>query len=165
MNKYVGVSGGVALLGCAVLGVLYVKATKDVLREGPQKNTNGIPAEKEASIRFGTTTVVVEIADTALEMTRGLSGRESLPEGRGMLFVMSSTARHSFWMPDMRFAIDIVWFDDNMRVVDVTENATPESYPMIFRPDEPARYALEVPAGYARARGIVQGTQGILQKE
>ena len=108
-------------------------------------------------IKIGGAEIAVEIADTYAERKLGLSGRDSLAEDRGMLFVFESEAALSFWMKDMRFAIDIIWLDKNSVVVDITQNAAPESYPQKFSPKSPPKYALEVPAGFAKKHGIATG--------
>jgi len=86
-----------------------------------------------------------------------LSNREKLAENQGMLFVFDHTDYHSFWMKDMRFAIDIIWIDENKKVVDITHNAEPESYPKIFKPSLPAQYVLEVNAGWAEEHRVKVG--------
>src|SRR3989344_4329125 len=60
-------------------------------------------------IQVGETTVMAEVADTLALQTRGLSGRTSLGEGEGMLFIFDQEGTHGIWMKDMHFAIDIVW--------------------------------------------------------
>lgn len=80
---------------------------------------------------------------------RGLSGREKLPENSGMLFVFDKPDYHSFWMKDMKFAIDIIWIDENKKIVDITYNTAPETYPATFRSNVPVQYVLEVNAGWA----------------
>jgi len=107
-----------------------------------------IDKENLPHARLGGATIKVEIADTQDEQTLGLSGRESLPNGRGMLFVFQELSEHMFWMKDMKFPIDIIWLAENFKIVDVKENATPESYPDVFLPTEKARYVLEVQAGF-----------------
>ncbi len=108
-------------------------------------------------IKIGEAEILVELADDNTKRRLGLSGRDSLAEGRGMLFVFESEAALSFWMKDMRFAIDIIWLDKDKAVVDITENATPESYPQRFSPKSPSKYALEVPAGFAARNNISAG--------
>ena len=93
--------------------------------------------------------IAVQLARTPAEQEKGLSGRLALPDGEGMLFVFDRPDRYGFWMRDMHFAIDIVWIDNNWRIVDITHELTPESYPNTFAPSAPALYALEVPAGSA----------------
>jgi uncharacterized membrane protein (UPF0127 family) len=86
----------------------------------------------------------------------------NLPEGTGMFFVMDTPKQYGFWMPDMHFAIDIIWMNEDMRVVDISHNVRPETYPKTFHPITPALYVLEVSAGYAEKMGIQKGSKGTL---
>lgn len=115
-------------------------------------------APLSASISRGTTTVSIAIASTFTDRERGLSGRAFLGEGEGMLFIFDHSEAYGFWMPDMNFAIDMIWIDSNWHIVDIKENATPESYPTIFTPRAPARYVLEVPAHSSAKWGWKEGT-------
>ena len=110
-------------------------------------------------VTIGAARVAVELARTPEEWARGLSGRAPLKEGTGMLFVFPTPAPRAFWMKDMRFALDIIWIGGDLRVVDVTENALPESYPATFSPRAPAQYVLEVPAGFAQRYRIRPGME------
>lgn len=94
-------------------------------------------------------TITIERADTPAARARGLSGRAGLAENTGMLFVLEASKRHSFWMKDMNFPIDIIWIDEHHTVVDITREAKPASFPDSFAPAVPARYVLEVNAGFA----------------
>src|SRR5690606_23365298 len=40
---------------------------------------------------------------------RGLSRREELPPGEGMLFVFGESGYHGMTMRDMRFPLDVIW--------------------------------------------------------
>jgi uncharacterized membrane protein (UPF0127 family) len=50
-------------------------------------------------------------------------------------------------MKDMNFAIDIVWIDENFRVVDVDKEVSPETFPQVLYPDQAVGYVLELPGG------------------
>jgi uncharacterized membrane protein (UPF0127 family) len=65
--------------------------------------------------------IYLEIADQPEEARQGLSGRESLPENQGMLFVFSQPGNHSFWMKEMKFNLDFV-FINGSQVIDLAEN-------------------------------------------
>jgi|SRR3989338_4612398 len=104
-------------------------------------------------LQIGTSTIMVEVVDTKEKRDKGLSGRERLPKGEGMLFVFEEPNFYTFWMPDMRFAIDIIWISSEKRVVDITPGVPPDSYPQLFSPEEPAQYVLEVPAGVVMKEG------------
>ena len=110
------------------------------------------------AITVGGVSVAVEVADTASLREQGLSGRSDLPIGEGMLFVFDTDGAWGIWMKDMQFPIDIVWADASGTVITVAANIAPETYPEVFNPSAPARYVLELPAGFAAAHGIVEGT-------
>ena len=103
-----------------------------------------------------------ELAITTAQRVQGLSGRDSLPAGSGMLFVLGSPRRSSIWMKEMLFLLDIIWISEDCRVSEMVRNA-PHSNPEA--PDDvasytsslPAAYVLEVNAGDARRHGIEQG--------
>ena len=103
-----------------------------------------------AEVTIGIHRIQVEVADTPDRMTRGLSGRSRLAEGRGMIFPYARAERHGFWMYEMHFDIDIVWVRDD-RIVDVTSRAPhdPPGELPVYRPREPADLVLEVPGGTA----------------
>lgn len=86
---------------------------------------------------------VVELADNAYRRQKGLSGRDKLEPGRGMLFVYSFPGNYVFWMKDMKFDIDVVYIYDN-QVVDVKKGDYRTPYNLI-RPEKPANMILEVP--------------------
>ncbi|HEY4510000.1 MAG TPA: DUF192 domain-containing protein [Candidatus Paceibacterota bacterium] len=99
----------------------------------------------------------LEIMRTPGEQARGLSGRESREENAGMLFVYETLVTPGFWMKEMNFSIDIIWIDADKRVVDISENLAPETFPELFHPRSPVQYVLEVNAGWADAHNISIG--------
>ncbi len=115
---------------------------------------------REPYVKIREAVFYVEIADDDAERGKGLSGRESLPEDRGMLFVFENPGRYSFWMYEMRFALDIIWIDEDGRVVHIEENlqpCTPNQVCSSYTPSADAKYVLEVNAGLAKKHGIVVG--------
>lgn len=119
--------------------------------------------EKPSNIvRIGNNIVKVYILDTAPLRAMGLGGRDSISDDEGALFVFDLPRPYSFWMKDMRFPIDIIWIGEDRRVADITENLRPESYPAHYQPRYPAKYVLEVNAGWARRHSIQIGNTAIL---
>lgn len=108
------------------------------------------PADELRTIQLAGQTVRVSVADTESTRGQGLSGRRGLAADEGMLFVFPQDGEYAFWMKDMRFSIDILWISANGEVVYMAQNVSPESYPQSFRSVVPARYVLELPAGYAK---------------
>ena len=80
---------------------------------------------------------------------QGLSGEKSLGENEGMLFIFERSERHSIWMKDMNFSIDIIWLDPFRSINHIEREVSPASYPNVLTPSYPALYVLEIPAGSA----------------
>lgn len=115
-------------------------------------------------VEIGGTRVAVSIADTPEERSQGLSGRAPLAENEGMLFIFPEDGKHGFWMKDMRFSIDIIWLSSEDVVVHIEEHVSPESYPASFASQNPARFVLEVPAGFAKTHNIALGSVAVLPR-
>ena len=88
----------------------------------------------------------------------GLSYRKFLPSDQGMLFIFPESGSYGFWMKDMNFSLDMVWLDQDKKVVGIVTNATPESYPDVFMPPSLIKYVLELNAGVAGKMGMATGT-------
>lgn len=85
--------------------------------------------------------------------------RPSLPADRVLLFVLDAPGFHSFWMKNCRFPIDIVWLDEERRVVHVAESVPPcrrDPCPS-YAPMRKALFVVEMNAGLARREGLTIG--------
>ncbi|MCF7843774.1 DUF192 domain-containing protein [Candidatus Gracilibacteria bacterium] len=103
--------------------------------------------------------IVAEVADTRSSRELGLSGRESMKENEGLLFIFDTPGRYGFWMKDMIFPLDILWINQNGIVVEIERNVTPESYPKTYINASPATYVLELNAGIAEKQGLFIGSK------
>ena len=114
----------------------------------------------KAHITIAGVILSVEIARNATTQTRGLSGRASLDNDSGMLFVFDHEDYWSFWMVDMKFPLDIIWFNSNRQVVWVEPNLQPctSMNCLELTPESPAMYVLEVNAGFVTTHQIKLGT-------
>ena len=156
---------------CMALAFIFINGdSRDSL--GPavtfgQKNTGAVLDEElglyiktnersSAGNRLTTASVAdnnyqVEIVADEESRSQGLSDRESLCIGCGMLFAYDEPGRHGFWMKDMNFPIDIVWLDENQEIVHIERSVSPDTYltnpPTVFLPPVDASYVLELPAG------------------
>ncbi|MDO8507994.1 MAG: DUF192 domain-containing protein [bacterium] len=101
----------------------------------------------------------VEIARTYAEHEKGLMSRESLPADHGMLFVFRESSRYSFWMKNTLIPLDIIWLDENGKVVYIKENTKPcgEGLCETMKPDTPALYVLEINSGKVKEVGLNVG--------
>ena len=122
-------------------------------------NTGEVAETADTNVvwRVGEEVITLDIADTPESRRQGLSGRESLDEDKGLLFVMERPSIYGFWMKDMNFPIDILWLDRKLKVVHIETAVSPNSYPRVYRPTEPALYVIEVNAGKANKLGVNLG--------
>ena len=142
------------LIPAAFVGILLLS----LAFERPTPKAQLLPQVQNVSyISIGSTSISVEIANTPQKRIQGLSGRSTLPEGHGMLFVFDGEGDWGIWMKDMKFSIDIIWADNDGKIVTIARNVAPQTYPNAFYPEEPARYVLEVPAGFTETHGIAEG--------
>lgn len=107
------------------------------------------PLQVGDELDIGNTTINIESADTPEEQIRGLSGRDGLKEDEGMLFVFDTPSKPGFWMKDMSFAIDIIWIDENGKIVGIERAISPSTYPETFYPSRDIKYVLEVKEGFS----------------
>ena len=115
-------------------------------------------------IIIGDKSLLVEVADTQEARSKGLSGRESLGENEGMLFVFEKEdSLPGFWMKDMNFSIDIIWINDS-RVSQISKEVpaptpdTPDRSLPIYTPGTAIDYVLEVSAGFSDKNNISEGS-------
>jgi uncharacterized membrane protein (UPF0127 family) len=100
----------------------------------------------------------VQIADTDPRRARGLMFQEQLPLDEGMLLVFDDANKRSIWMLNMQFPLDVIWIDDNSRVVFIEKNIPPcktaletVTCPSYKGGSKDAKYVLEVTAGFVDA--------------
>ncbi|ODU49256.1 MAG: ACR family protein [Lysobacteraceae bacterium SCN 69-48] len=102
----------------------------------------------------------VELADDDAERARGLMFRDAMAEDRGMLFVHDTQEPQAYWMKNTRIALDILYFDNDRKLVAQQRDVPPcslgdacPSYPS----NAPARYVLELNAGQAEKLKLQDG--------
>jgi len=118
---------------------------------------------KFQDIRIAGHVLKVEIANTPPARQQGLSDRPALDQNQGLLFIFDEPGLYSFWMKDMNFPLDIIWFDEKQKIVDLVLNAAPEeAIPQkVYQPSNQAQYALEVAAGFAEKYNLKSGDEFI----
>jgi hypothetical protein len=109
------------------------------------------PAGPEIRVR-------VELARSDEERRRGLMYRRNLDAGTGMLFIFDRPEPQKFWMKNTFIPLDMIFIDEQRRVIFVEENAEPLTLDP-RGPDMPALYVLEVPGGWSRTAKIAPGTK------
>ncbi|MFK7749557.1 MAG: DUF192 domain-containing protein [Kordia sp.] len=93
-------------------------------------------------------TLDIEFSESVYERETGLMYRQSMKDTEGMLFVFPTLFPRSFYMKNTYIPLDIIYLDDNKKIVSFQENAKPLDEAGL--PSEvPAMYVLEVNAGLA----------------
>jgi uncharacterized membrane protein (UPF0127 family) len=103
----------------------------------------------------------VEVAESQEKQALGLMFRESMPDDHGMVFIFPAEGMRSFWMKNTKIPLDIFYFDEDLKLVNVSENTPPcrssrcPGYPSTG----PAKYVLELNAGKAAELGAKPGDE------
>ena len=96
------------------------------------------------------------------EMARGMMYRDSLPKGRGMLFIHPKPAPYRYWMHDVKIPLDIIFMDETRKIVEISPDtppcttAQPNDCP-VYGGHHNEQFVLELAAGEARRLGLQAG--------
>ncbi|MCX7554250.1 DUF192 domain-containing protein [Marinicella sp. S1101] len=112
-------------------------------------------------------TFLVELADDAQSRAMGLMYRKEMADSEGMLFIFPDSKPRAFWMKNTLIPLDILYFDQNRRLVSISENTPPckntstrcPNYPSA----KPAKYVLEINAGLSQDYGFTTGDELIIE--
>ena len=118
------------------------------------------PAPRQPTVTLtgakGELAITVEVARTSEERRRGLMFRKKLGKNRGMLFVFPEEKVQSFWMRNTKISLDLLFIAKSGRIVGIIRKAEPMNEESLSVPT-PAKYVLEVNAGFADAHGVKPG--------
>ncbi len=86
--------------------------------------------------------IITEIASTVDQRNCGLSKRNNLPDGYGMLFIFEKNQTLDFWMKDTYIPLTIAYIDENHLIMELHQFAAQQTN--INQPSKlPGRYVLE----------------------
>ena len=104
----------------------------------------------------------VQIADDEPRRVRGLMFQDQLPPDQGMIFVFDKPGLYSLWMLNMQFPLDMMWFDENGKMVHIEKDVPPCKTALEITtcqsvvPEGEALYVLEVTAGFVDQNNITE---------
>jgi uncharacterized membrane protein (UPF0127 family) len=103
--------------------------------------------------------VDVEIADSDVERSVGLSNRRYLGDYEGMLFIFDNEVQTPFWMKDMLIPLDILFIDSQGYIVDMALAQQPcvTTSCSAISSSESFQYVLEVNSGFCEENDIEEG--------
>lgn len=106
-------------------------------------------------LRTGMFRISAEVAADYTNRATGLMNRSVMPSHEGMIFVYPDKAIHCMWMKNTLIPLSVAFLDDNGVVINVEE--------MLPQTEDnhcakaPARFALEMNAGWFRSKNIGSG--------
>lgn len=141
MNKLV--LSGILLIIWAIVFILFQR--------------DKINSDSQDLLSLGNCKFYIEEVTDDESRQHGLSGRSSLCDNCGMLFVFPKIDKYGFWMKDMHFPLDIIWIRDN-KIVEIKEDASQNSKET-FYPSEGIDKVLEINANETRNCNIKIGDE------
>ncbi|PPU16694.1 ACR family protein [Xanthomonas arboricola pv. corylina] len=102
----------------------------------------------------------VELAQNDADRAKGLMFRDAMADDHGMLFVHDRQEPLAYWMKNTKAALDILYFDNERRLVSQQRDVPPCSAGDACPPypsKRPARYVLELNAGQAARLNLQDG--------
>ena len=114
------------------------------------------------SLKMGSREIWVEVANTEATRSSGLMFRQSMDWNNGMLFVFPDSAQRYFWMKNTVIPLSIAFMDEKGVILNVLE--MPPQTTQTFPSNGPARFALEMNAGWFSKEGVKAGdrVEGVL---
>jgi uncharacterized membrane protein (UPF0127 family) len=98
----------------------------------------------------------VQVAQTDAERNLGLMDVRQLAPDHGMMFLFEEQAPLSFWMANTPLSLDMIFIDESWRIVRIHADTRPFSLDS-YSSGTPARYVVEVNAGFCRRHDIREG--------
>lgn len=117
---------------------------------------------KTRILKIGDKNYEIFLTEDEEDMKKGLAVFEDIKDSQGMLFEFSTEDFHSFWMKDMKFDIDMIFLDKEMKVVHIFENVRKDTYKnetdyKIFIPKLKSKYVVEIKSGEIKKNKIKIG--------
>ena len=115
----------------------------------------GESARPVIELKSGSFRIGAEYAFTSASRRRGLQERRVLAANQGMLFIFSGLQRHCMWSQRTHLPLSVAFLTGDGTIINIIE--MPPGKDDRFCAAEPARYALEMNAGWFVKRGIGPG--------
>src|SRR5258708_1067157 len=88
------------------------------------RNSFHLSNSKNATVTINNHIFNVEVGRSIPDTEKGLSGRASLGQDNGMLFIFGHADYYAFWMRNMKFPLDIIYIRDK-KIVSIINSVPP----------------------------------------
>ncbi|WP_458745142.1 DUF192 domain-containing protein [Candidatus Nitrosocosmicus sp. T] len=138
-----------------ILGIIFVPS--DI------KNVN--TAFSKGTIKIDEKLLTVEIADSDFDRQRWLTFRNDKPNlDSGLLLLYDKPDLYSMWLLNIKYSLDLMWFDQNGGIVYLKKNAQPcdnilDSSKCTFKNTKPAKFVLVSSSGFIQYNNITESSK------
>jgi uncharacterized protein len=136
-----------------LLSSVAYKEIENVLAQEQKQN-------QTALVTVGGVNLITSLSTTPDAQSKGLAIRDSLNENEGMLFIFETPQKYSFWMKDMKFPIDIIWINQDGKIVHIEKDLPPCVFLLpcpSYAPKDDSLYVLEVVSNFTNKFNINVG--------
>ena len=112
------------------------------------------------TIKIDNKIMKVEIADSNIDRQRWLMFRdEKLKPDSGLLLIYDKSDLYSMWLINIRYPLDLLWFDQNGNLVYSVKNAQPcsnilDQSTCSYKNIEPAKFIFTASSGFIQNNNI-----------
>lgn len=100
------------------------------------------------------TQIQLAVAASSQKRADGLMFVESLNENEGMFFIFDSLEVLNFWMKNTPLSLDIIFLDQDFRVVNIHKSTIPNQTRIIYSSVYPAKYVIELESGWSERHSL-----------
>jgi uncharacterized membrane protein (UPF0127 family) len=157
---------GTVLLVLALVAVLTIQPGRKPVSTYTPRTEQSQPTaymfKKQGELRFLTPRqdfvagIDIELAQNDAQRQLGLMYRDTLGENQGMLFLFDNEEVRAFWMKNTILSLDMIFVNAQNEIVTIHKYTTPYSE-QTYESTGPAKYVLEVNAGYTDKRKVSVG--------
>jgi uncharacterized membrane protein (UPF0127 family) len=121
-----------------------------------------VNVQSRISLNVGDGIFTARLANTPDLRAKGLSGLSDLSADQALIMAYPSDSKWQIWMKDMKVPIDILWLNQDKRIIYIVMNVSPDNgTDNVFEPKTDARYVIELPAGSVDNLNIKSGTTAV----
>jgi uncharacterized membrane protein (UPF0127 family) len=139
------------------------KTASEVREPGPPikpsvRRQHPLASLEKKKIAIGNKRIDVYIADSQSKTTEGLMfiSDDELADDEGMIFIFEKPAPLSFWMRNTLIPLDIAYLDESGKILNI-RTMQPLDEETKHPSAGPAKYAVEMKAGWFERNGIQAG--------
>ena len=147
---------GISRLREARGGSTPIPEPPEVIPAKPWEPTEVQPKLPTLKMFVGTVELEVEQALTERQIQTGMMFRKTMTDKEGMLFVHGNAQGRGYWMNNVSVALSIAYLDPSGRIVEI-HDMQPFNTNSVYSVSQNIQYALEVPQGWFKRKGVVPG--------